>query len=130
LLKLYSVIVILVECDCGALEVLGGIPSTLPLRPPQVSHILSRERTWISSVRGRRLTACALALPRDDLEDIVVDDRVIIKWFLRSTVGWRRQSGLLADLSEHCNKSSGSIKDWRDFHYRLYRTNAITESKM
>ena len=47
----------------GKTEVLGGIPVTVPLYPPQIPHGLTRDRTRASAVRGRRLTALAMARP-------------------------------------------------------------------
>jgi hypothetical protein len=44
-------------------EVLGGKPVPVPLCPPQIPHGLTRDRTLASAVRGRRLTAWAMARP-------------------------------------------------------------------
>jgi hypothetical protein len=35
----------------------------VPLCPPQIPHGLTRDRTWPSAVRGRRLTAWAMVRP-------------------------------------------------------------------
>jgi hypothetical protein len=43
------------------IEVLGDTPVPLPLRAQQISHRLTWDRTRASAVRGRRLTACAMA---------------------------------------------------------------------
>jgi hypothetical protein len=42
---------------------LGEKPVPVPLCPPQISHGLTRDRTRASAVRGRRLTARAMARP-------------------------------------------------------------------
>jgi hypothetical protein len=47
----------------GKTEVLGEKPVPLPLCPPQIPHGLTRDRTRSSAVRGRRLTAWAMARP-------------------------------------------------------------------
>jgi hypothetical protein len=41
----------------GKTEELGEKPVPVPLCPPQISHGLTRARTRVSAVRGRRLTA-------------------------------------------------------------------------
>jgi hypothetical protein len=41
-------------------------PVPVPLCPPQISHGLTRNRTRTSAVRGRRLTAWAMARPPQD----------------------------------------------------------------
>ena len=45
----------------GKPEVLGENPVPVPLCPPQIPHGLTRDRTRASAVRGRRLTAWAMA---------------------------------------------------------------------
>jgi hypothetical protein len=47
----------------GKTEVLGEKPVPVPLCPPQIPHGLTRDRTRASAVRGRRLTAWAMARP-------------------------------------------------------------------
>jgi hypothetical protein len=47
----------------GKTEVLGEKPVPVPLCPPQIPHGLIRDRTRASAVRGRRLTAWAMARP-------------------------------------------------------------------
>ena len=47
----------------GKTEVLGEKPVPVPLCPPQIPHGLARDRTGASAVRGRRLTAWAMARP-------------------------------------------------------------------
>jgi hypothetical protein len=42
---------------------LGENPVPVPLCPPQIPHGLTRDRTRASAVRGRRLTAWAMAWP-------------------------------------------------------------------
>jgi hypothetical protein len=42
---------------------LGEKSVPVPLCPPQISHGLTRDRTRASAVRGRRLTAWAMARP-------------------------------------------------------------------
>jgi hypothetical protein len=48
----------------GKTDVLGEKPFPVPLRPPQIPHELTRA----SAVRGRRLTAWAMARPQKDRE--------------------------------------------------------------
>jgi hypothetical protein len=48
----------------GKTEVLGEKPVPVPLSPPQIPHGLTRDRTRASAVRGRRLTAWAVARPQ------------------------------------------------------------------
>jgi hypothetical protein len=45
----------------GKTEVLGKKPVPVPLCPPQIPHGLTRDWTRASAVRGRRLTAWAMA---------------------------------------------------------------------
>jgi hypothetical protein len=45
----------------GKTEVLGEKPVPVPLSPPQIPHGLTRDRTRVSAVGGRRLTAWAMA---------------------------------------------------------------------
>jgi hypothetical protein len=45
----------------GKTEVLGEKPVLVPLCPTQIPHGLTRDRTRASAVRGRRLTAWAMA---------------------------------------------------------------------
>jgi hypothetical protein len=47
----------------GKTEELGEKPVPVPLCPPQIPHELTRARTRSSAVRGRRLTAWAIARP-------------------------------------------------------------------
>jgi hypothetical protein len=47
----------------GKTKKLGEKPVPVPLCPPQIQHLLSRVRTRDSAVRGRRLTAWAIARP-------------------------------------------------------------------
>jgi hypothetical protein len=47
------------------LTVLGEEPVPVLLCPPQIPHGPTRDRTRVSAVRGRRLTAWAMARPRD-----------------------------------------------------------------
>ena len=47
----------------GKTEVLGEKPVLLPLCPSQIPHGPTRDRTRTSAVRGRRLTASAMAQP-------------------------------------------------------------------
>ena len=47
----------------GDTEVLREKPVTVPLCPPQMSHGLAWDRTRASAVKGKQLTACAMALP-------------------------------------------------------------------
>jgi hypothetical protein len=47
----------------GKTEVLGGKPVPVPLCPQQTPHGLTRDRTRVSAVEGRRLTAWAVARP-------------------------------------------------------------------
>ena len=47
----------------GKTEVLGEKPVPVPLCPPQIPHGLIWDRTRSSAVRGRRLTAWAMARP-------------------------------------------------------------------
>jgi hypothetical protein len=51
----------------GKTEVLGENPVPVPLCPPQIPHGLNRDRTRASVVRGRRLTAWAMARPWREL---------------------------------------------------------------
>jgi hypothetical protein len=46
---------------------------------------------------------------RDHLEDIHIDGRIILKWFLNNV--WTRFMWLRIGISEHYNKPIGSIKD-------------------
>jgi hypothetical protein len=48
----------------GKTEVLGENPVPVPLCPPQILQGLTRDRTRASALRGRRLTAWAMARPR------------------------------------------------------------------
>jgi hypothetical protein len=41
----------------------GGEPGPVPLCPPQIPHVLTRDQTRASEVGGRRLTAWAMARP-------------------------------------------------------------------
>jgi hypothetical protein len=45
-------------------KVLGEKPVAVPLCPPQIPYGLAHDRTRASAVRGRRLTAWAMARPR------------------------------------------------------------------
>jgi hypothetical protein len=47
----------------GKPEVLGEKPVPVPLCSPQTPHAFNRDRTRASAVRGRRLTAWAMARP-------------------------------------------------------------------
>jgi hypothetical protein len=47
----------------GKTEVLGEKPVPVPLCSPQIPHGLTRDRTRASAVRGRQLTAWAIARP-------------------------------------------------------------------
>jgi hypothetical protein len=47
----------------GKTEVLGEKPVPVPLCPPQISPGLTRDRTRVSAVRSRRLTAWAMVRP-------------------------------------------------------------------
>jgi len=47
----------------GETEVLRENPVTVPLCPPQMSRGLAWDRTRTSAVKGKQLTACAMALP-------------------------------------------------------------------
>jgi hypothetical protein len=53
----------------GKIEEFGEKPVPVLLCPPQIPHVLTRGRTWDFAVRGRRLTAWAMALP-----DLVAED--------------------------------------------------------
>jgi len=44
-------------------EVLREKPVTMPLCPTQMSHGLAWDRTRVTAVEGKQLTACAMALP-------------------------------------------------------------------
>jgi hypothetical protein len=50
----------------GKTEVLGEKPVPVPLCPPQIPHGPTRDWTPASAVRGRRLTAWAMARPTYD----------------------------------------------------------------
>jgi hypothetical protein len=53
-----------VECNWQEkTEVLGKKPVPVPLCPPQIPHGPTRDRTWASAMRGRVLTAWAMARP-------------------------------------------------------------------
>jgi hypothetical protein len=47
----------------GKTEVLEEKPAPVPLCPPQITHGLTGDQTRASAVRGRRLTAWAIARP-------------------------------------------------------------------
>jgi hypothetical protein len=47
----------------GKTQVLAEKPVPVPLRPPQIQHGLTRDRTRTSAVGGRRLTAWAITRP-------------------------------------------------------------------
>jgi hypothetical protein len=47
----------------GKTEVLREKPVPVPLCPPQIPHRLTRDRTRVFAVRGRRLTAWVMARP-------------------------------------------------------------------
>jgi hypothetical protein len=51
----------------GKTEELGEKPVPLSLCPPQIPHGLTRARTRVSAVRGRRLTTWAMARPSQTL---------------------------------------------------------------
>jgi hypothetical protein len=51
----------------GKTEVLAEKPVPVPFCPPQIPHGLARDRTQASAVRGRRLTAWAMARPYSEL---------------------------------------------------------------
>jgi hypothetical protein len=51
------------ETDRGKPKYSGEKPVPVPLCPPQIPHGLTRDRTQASAVRGRRLTAWAMARP-------------------------------------------------------------------
>jgi hypothetical protein len=58
-----------VECKLQSkTDVLGEKPVPLPLCPTQIPHGPTRDRT---AVRGRRLTACAMARPSSELRRIL-----------------------------------------------------------
>jgi hypothetical protein len=52
----------------GKTEKLGEKPVQVPLRPPQIPHGLTRDRTRASAVGGQRLTAWAMARPVHKLQ--------------------------------------------------------------
>jgi hypothetical protein len=54
------------EIDGGKTEVLGEKPVPVPFQPPQIPHGLTWDPTRASEVRGRRLTAWAMARPLSD----------------------------------------------------------------
>lgn len=49
------------RCWQRAIEVFGENPVLMPLFLPQIPHEMAWDWTWISKVRGRQLTACAVA---------------------------------------------------------------------
>jgi hypothetical protein len=58
-----------VEWNCQRkTEVLGEKPVPVSLCPPQIPHRLTRDRTRASAVRGRQLTAWAMARSKNILE--------------------------------------------------------------
>jgi hypothetical protein len=77
---------------------LGEKPVPVPLCPPQTPHGLARDRTRASTVRGRRLTAWAMARPKQILICVVsssVRTRILrhlsLQWLIPShTSGFRR----------------------------------------
>jgi hypothetical protein len=61
-----------VEWNCqGKTELLVEKPVPVPLCPSQIPHGLTRDRTRASVVRGRRLTAWAMARPETSLQAAV-----------------------------------------------------------
>jgi hypothetical protein len=64
----------------------------VPLCPPQISHGLTRDRTRASAVRGRRLTAWAMARPDPGSTvpvtncEICVVGRITLRWILSKQV--------------------------------------------
>jgi hypothetical protein len=72
----------------GKTEVLGEKPVPVPLCPPQIPHGLKGDWTQASAVRGRRLTAWAMARPqirvRSDIWNIAETD--IFHWWIRRTL--------------------------------------------
>ena len=57
------------ESDRGKPKYSGGKPVPVSLCPPQIPHGLTRDRTRVSAVTGRRLTAWATARPLGFLEE-------------------------------------------------------------
>jgi hypothetical protein len=55
----------------GGMKLTGDVPGEksvpVPLCPPQIPRGPTQEWTWVSAVRGRRLTAWAMARPREPL---------------------------------------------------------------
>jgi hypothetical protein len=56
----------------GKTEIFERKPVPVPLCPPQIPHGLTRNRTRASAVRGRRLTAWAMARPLDNLTKLYI----------------------------------------------------------
>jgi hypothetical protein len=56
-----------VECLARETEIPGETPPN-PRRPPQIPHELAGAQTLAASVRGRRLTAWAMARPKENIK--------------------------------------------------------------
>jgi hypothetical protein len=79
-----------VECWQGKKKELREEPVRVSLCPPQIPHGMTGARTRASGVRGRRLTAWAMALPR-----ISVGMKLVVAW------SWLND-GLRRTLSRNC----------------------------
>jgi hypothetical protein len=85
------------EVDRGKPKYSGKKLAPVPLCLPQIPHGLTRDRTWASAVRGRRLTALAMARPRSQL--LVVN--VTASRNLLHSVGHLRQPSWSTDRFVH-----------------------------
>jgi hypothetical protein len=81
------------KIDRGKTEVLGEKPVPVPLCPPQIPHGLTRDRTRASTVRVRRLTACAIITL---LSKIQINQSVNIHYLTCITFLEKRQDGTMS----------------------------------
>jgi hypothetical protein len=82
----------------GKIEALGEKPVPVPLFPPQITHGPTRNRTRASALRGRRLTARAMARPLD-LALGCIYDLWAVSWNYENT---ERQRIFLSFYELHC----------------------------
>jgi hypothetical protein len=85
--------------DGGKPKYSGEKPVPVPLCPPQIPHGLTRDRTQASVVRGRRLTAWAMARPRLTVTYTLpqtwppIRNNIVYVWYIECgmTWGWNRK---------------------------------------
>jgi hypothetical protein len=104
----------------GKTEVLGEKLVPVPLCPPQIPHGPIRNRTWVSAVSGRRITARAMARPIFDLDS----NMVILKNLFVPTVkqsSWShsllQKCKLDGSYMNHCQRIEMSI--WQSYIHKV-----------